>query len=544
MPPGAGRLRVSLLVRLDPAAGLDLGARDEEFERLVRGRFAEIGVRMSDRYWAETPFDAGAAEPVVRLLEGLSRNRLAVPGTGHLSFRLEDDAERPLEWFELQPRQTFPIRRSRPYEEACAADVPAGAHAAQAGVPYVSEAFKRAVEEEGLTGLEFLWVKDVGRYRAPQWYRAVPGHALGRGLDHPWFDRLAFESRWLALGDYLPLWQRLSAESGATEREELLRKRAAKEAERAALAAAHRLGARQFDLPFFRRDASFGDPVRDRLFGLFGTEPVFTLSLVSCAIVLRAYLPGTSFAFAWGERGGEARDRPGVGGSLCFDRRTRDLLVGRALVRPDECLGVLVLDEPPPGAEVFDEPGHPPPPEFTPEEMEGLRVEERRVYAKFLARPRKERTATLEAVLKRLKAARRTRPDRFGRAARGPALERAEQDLGRRLPAAWRRLLEIADGFELPGEADGPCTFAAAAALPGFHRESARAMEGMGPAGEEDLLFVGSWINGDLLALVAPPGEAPGDCPVSRVDHESAAEARRWKGVAEALDELLGKDGG
>jgi hypothetical protein len=174
--------------------------------------------------------------------------------------------------------------------------------------------------------------------------------------------------------------------------------------------------------------------------------------------------------------------------------------------------------------------------------MDRLRVAERIAYAKFLARPRKERTATLEAVLKRLKAARRARPDRFGRPARGPALERAEQDLGRRLPVAWRRLLEIADGFEVPGGTDGPCTVAAAAELPGFHRESARALDGMGLAEDDDRLYVGSWINGDLLALAAPPGGPRGDGPVVRVDHESATEARRWRSVAEALDELLGKD--
>jgi hypothetical protein len=44
----------------------------------------------------------------------------------------------------------------------------------------------------------------MGRFCAPQWYEALPFAALGRGLDHPWFDRTAFEVWWQA-GELLAL---------------------------------------------------------------------------------------------------------------------------------------------------------------------------------------------------------------------------------------------------------------------------------------------------------------------------------------------------
>ena len=52
----------------------------------------------------------------------------------------------------------------------------------------MSEQVKALVEREGLSGLELLWLPDVGRAEAMQWYLPIPAEPLGRGLDHPWFD--------------------------------------------------------------------------------------------------------------------------------------------------------------------------------------------------------------------------------------------------------------------------------------------------------------------------------------------------------------------
>ena len=70
----------------------------------------------------------------------------------------------------------------------CLADqAPRGRHVAS-GYYYIyaSEYFKKTVEARGLRGLEFIYEKDDGKYRAPQWYLAIPQECIGRGLDHPW----------------------------------------------------------------------------------------------------------------------------------------------------------------------------------------------------------------------------------------------------------------------------------------------------------------------------------------------------------------------
>jgi hypothetical protein len=547
LPPGAGKERATLVLRLDPAgrgATAPAVEPDPEFARLVRRTFTEAGFRMSDRWWAEVPLDdAAALRPLVERLEALDRSGRARAASGHLGVWLEDDEDAPLEWFELSPSRTFPLRRSAPYKEVSAGELPPGSHVARAGDHYVSETFRRAVEEEGLTGLELLWVRDVGRYRAPQWYEALPAQAIGRGLDHPWFDRAAFEAWWRTGGDTLPIIDSLLGSSGGAERQVLATKRDAllRQREHGAAERTGRFGARQFDTRFFRPGAGVADPARERLIRLFAFQDALnSLKVVSPLIVLRRFLPPTDFAFSWGEWEGGARDDDDVRfGGVCFNRRVRDILLARRLVQPEECRGVLVLDEPPPGALVFDDPARPVPPLLAPAQLAQSRAAEARHLARFQGRPRKERTVTLATALKRLGAARRAHTATFGKPAGAETLASAEAQLERPLPAAWRAVLGVSDGFEAAWEEEY-CRVVGAAELVSFHPETLRGVEYTEGRPLSHLIFVGHWPDGDLLALEVPPGPVPEGCAVLRVDHEDGAEARRWPGVAEFLDELLG----
>src|SRR5262249_38311056 len=53
---------------------------------------------------------------------------------------------------------------------------------------YLSQRFKDAVEAHRLTGIEFIWIRDIGKYRAPQWYLPICPQCVGRGLDAAWID--------------------------------------------------------------------------------------------------------------------------------------------------------------------------------------------------------------------------------------------------------------------------------------------------------------------------------------------------------------------
>jgi hypothetical protein len=114
--------------------------------------------------------------------------------------KLVADGRPPVEWFELDPKYEGDLQTLVWFAEDRVADyrthlrlhadrMKPGIHVAGWGpFVYVSERFKSIAEAHRLSGIEFIWCPDVGKYQAPQWYLPVCSHCLGRGLDHPWID--------------------------------------------------------------------------------------------------------------------------------------------------------------------------------------------------------------------------------------------------------------------------------------------------------------------------------------------------------------------
>jgi hypothetical protein len=46
-----------------------------------------------------------------------------------------------------------------------------------------------------LTGIEFVWIRDIGKYRAVQWYFPVCSKCLGRGLDASFIDAIRLSGK-------------------------------------------------------------------------------------------------------------------------------------------------------------------------------------------------------------------------------------------------------------------------------------------------------------------------------------------------------------
>jgi hypothetical protein len=123
-----------------------------------------------------------------------------VNGFGYYE-ELIDDQRTPVEWFVVHPiggADGFeslawdlqdPIEEDDVHLRVRADRMKPGIHLGGASYPvYVSERFKAVAEAHRLTGIEFIWCRDIGKYRAPQWYYAFCRECLGRGLDAPWID--------------------------------------------------------------------------------------------------------------------------------------------------------------------------------------------------------------------------------------------------------------------------------------------------------------------------------------------------------------------
>jgi hypothetical protein len=107
-----------------------------------------------------------------------------------------------VEWFRVRPTGTHyeafenwwdnleqPIETLGEYLCVRADRLKPGVHVAGTTLQvYISERFKAVVEAHRLTGIDFIWCRDIGKYRAPQWYLPICPQCLGRGLDDPWID--------------------------------------------------------------------------------------------------------------------------------------------------------------------------------------------------------------------------------------------------------------------------------------------------------------------------------------------------------------------
>jgi hypothetical protein len=157
-----------------------------------------------DRISARGLFEVVATPQRMRnLLNPLEKFRKQggrVNGFGYYE-ELIDDERTPVEWFIVHPIGNAdgfeslswdlqePIKEDNVHLRVRADRMKPGIHLGGAIYPvYVSERFKAVVEAHRLTGIEFVWCRDIGKYRAPQWYYPVCRECLGRGLDDPWID--------------------------------------------------------------------------------------------------------------------------------------------------------------------------------------------------------------------------------------------------------------------------------------------------------------------------------------------------------------------
>jgi hypothetical protein len=108
---------------------------------------------------------------------------------------LVDEEQTPAEWFLVEPRDNYagfevlcwdlqrPVEAMRPNLSVWADRMKPGVHVGGGLDPvYVSERFREVVQANRLRGINFVWCKDIGKYRAPQWYYPVCDRCLGRGL--------------------------------------------------------------------------------------------------------------------------------------------------------------------------------------------------------------------------------------------------------------------------------------------------------------------------------------------------------------------------
>jgi hypothetical protein len=432
-----------------------------------------------------------------------------------------DDEKTPVEWFIISPEymgdfnrdfsKAFqgPIRDYREILSVKADKMKPGVNISgwYTGVE-VSERFKAVVEKHRLTGVEFLWAKDIGKYQATQWYLPICHKFLGRGVDHPWID-----SAKLAEGGYLADDHKGREGIAGGSGEEL------------------------------KPDGLSGEPVLKELFPLVQTmeclkrPPHLWLS----RRYLRKYVPDTDFAYTITDYVEGSRLRRRFHG-LAINRKGMDLLKANRIASDKECKPVLILDGVPEEVENLDERYGSAEPAFTAEQMTRLRELEAKAWAEHVAHPKPPRAPDLKRSLALLRSRKRQTPKDFARPASAKAIEEVAATLGRELPNAWQQILRICNGGRIDKSplADGhACRIMPITELAKWQRSESEYYRGIGAQLPNSMLFIIHTEIGDSIWLDTANPKADGDCRVVLMSHETGEEERDWPTVAEFLEELL-----
>ena len=493
-----------------------------EFERKNRKEiYNSLGLKLYSHAWAETNLDDSVADRMLKLLEELESKRIGFLGSGFLTERLAQEEMGNAQWFVIfpPPESHDDFSLWDPYPECKAYRHPPYRHILESH--FVSQKFKRCVEANHLTGIEFLWVNDKGRYKAAQWYCAIPTEAIGHGIDHEWFDREAYKN-------YL-----LGEKSSEDEITRKLRIRMNQE-----IIPLYAAGKWNFDNSFFKKGWSTGAESIDELLELFPKESL-GLSVTTTPRFQMQYLPDTDFAYMWTDSDEQNDDGKWMRVRyLCFNRKAKDILLEANLLNEEDITGLKLYESVPAGCVDLDASAPVPPSVYTKEELAELRKIETRLYKQFLKKDKPERKPDLKRSLKLLRQAVRSRPDDFTKRKTKKKLQTFLTQFPFKFPGNWQTVLTIAGGG-IFGDGDLDCEVIPMEDVGQYHQESAKERARNDEDYSGGFIYFATNASGDYFAFQKSETENLQGSPVVLISHEDCSIERKWEGVADFLESIL-----
>ncbi|MHB0936750.1 MAG: hypothetical protein ACYC6A_10205 [Armatimonadota bacterium] len=465
-----------------------------------------LGLKVHSGCWCTVRLDSPVIHDFIREARvRITRGEATFYGLCQLKQELVEDEKTPGEWYRLVSSTAIERDRENNGIETCKAyKMPPNAHIASGPGynQYVSAKSKAVVEEYRLTGIDFVWLKDTGKYRAQQWYIPVPLQPLGRGIDHPWFNAAVLKGSGSFQSQY-PKW---------------------------------RTGVWTFDINQCKQGLQIDDPMYRELFDLFmlprAFEQSWTLKFTAAPIYLRSFLPTTDFAYTWDDE--DATDNsycPKMRG-FCFNRRAKDILLTHRLVNEKDIEMLQIVDVVPEGSTLLDGDTPLPEPYFTSEEVLHLTQILAPDWKRFLVTEKPVRRVTLNEALKYVRTEKAARKGDFQRGASKVALAGSPFPL----PGAWSVLLALSNGCLLNNE----CELLPVGNIPERTNELRASIGGVFDEYpyERPLISVGYGPDGDWYALEDQDGPTE-DSRVFRISHEDFSIIYCWETIPLFINDML-----
>lgn len=391
-----------------------------------------------------------------------------------------------IEWYQIY-NYTNSIETSDGYILSCKADRMSPTIHVVCGDGYnqfVSERFKKVVEYNSLTGLDFLWVKDTGKFKAAQWYFPLALKPLGRGIDHPWFD-----SKTLT-GD-------VSFQPTSSK---------------------WRNGVWNFDAEQIKENPPFMSEIEKEIISLF--EPGY-LSIITYRSFLREYLPNVDFAYMWNSIGDM---------QLCVSKKGKEILLKSGVISKQDLVPIEILDELPDYAELLDGKGELPLPYFAPKEVERMKAVIEFEWKKHSMKEKPIKIIKPQDIIKMLKSAKRKNVADFNK----PAKEQTISAVENIFPELLTEVYKISDGCYLNSE----CEMIKIKDLSEFNLEKNTYCKDMDDEYEIKYFHFASAPDGDWFSFDLN-SDKDAEIKVYRITHEGGIVIEEWKTVVEFLYDML-----
>jgi hypothetical protein len=466
----------------------------EERDKFSQDFIQSLGLKVESGCWSRIDLSSEKISGFIKKTKDLiSSGKAEFYGYNTLTQILINGQDSKAEWYEINTRNKIETEWKGNVETCKAYKIPQNIHTAYGGKTYVSEKFKEIVEKHHLTGIDFIWVIDTGKYQARQWYIPIAEKPIGRGLDHPWFDPGT-----------------LKGSISFQPKDKIFR-----------------TGVWHFRISQIKKNYHFDNKIHEELIKLY--KP-FDLTVLSIKRYLRKYLPGTDFAFNWHIEDILSKDNTVKRQrDICVNRKAKDILLDYNLIREEDVRPFIILDAVPAGGTGLDNNIDPlPGPYLAGPELQKTKLYLEQKFKTFLKTPKEDRIIKPDEVIKMLGNEKKKRPGDFNKKAGGKEL----LNIPVSVPEAWKEILSVTNGCELDPEFSMlPMQESLA-----FTEEKKKYVQSLSDEkDDENYLCIGESIDGDWYNLYLNSGKQN----VKRISHEDLSVVNEWEDISSFLYDIL-----
>ncbi|TGM71714.1 hypothetical protein EHQ94_06930 [Leptospira meyeri] len=349
---------------------------------------------------------------------------------------------------------------------------------------FFSKKITEFILDKKYSGIDFLWLKDNGKYKANEWYIPVADKPIGKGLDHDWYDANSLLN---------------SKKNPFTSSE-------------------YRAGVNIFTNNEIKKKYKFQNDIYSSLLELFETSELY---IISARRYLKQYLPNSDFAYGWNLHHDTERRR-----TLFIKRNVASALLNEKLIKKENLLPLEILDLPPNGTINLDFEAKFPPPLYLKNEFEKLKEYSQKSYLNHKKNVKPILTIKLDQSLKKIKKYIKESDENH---------PKGLKNLDLNIPSPIIEMLKISNGPELNPEV----IFLSDKELPDFNNQIKRELEDNNQFHNESkfLFHFAKSINGDWYSINL--NEKSSECNfILRFSHEEMTPIEKWKSFAEFLNDI------